>query len=267
MKHGYSEHGAAGAAGVVMAPRAAGIEFLTASFRSGRRDIRVDVTRPAVPMAGPGVLLLHGSLGCQCGAGSLRDIAVSLAAQGYTALRVHYFDRTQTRSANYACVLLNSERWIATVLDAVAFAITELAIDPGAVASCGYSLGGFLTIAHAARDPRVRAAVVISGGIDPFTVRKVKRLPAALVLHGDADRWVRPFHARRLCASLEAVGAPYNLHWLPGEGHRLSARAKRRVLKQTVGFLDEHLMMERVTTESRIEGNQPHKAASRVRAG
>ena len=109
------------------------------------------------------------------------------------------------------------------------------------VATVGYSLGGFLAVAHAARDQRIRANVVISGGIDPFTLRRVKRLPPTLVIHGEDDERVPLQKAVQLCEVLEDLHAPMQRRFLRGEGHVLSAEATAGALTSAFEFLSEHL--------------------------
>ena len=217
------------------------VEAFSTAFPSEGCQIRVDVHRPKAAPNSPGLLFYHGSCGIDPYDGCIRGFAEAAADRGFTALIVHYFDRTGTTSANMATVLRHSERWISAVSDAVTFASADLAVDPERVAAVGYSLGGFLAVAHAARDQRIRANVVISGGIDPFTARSVKRLPPTWVIHGEDDVRVPLQKAVQLCEALEKLHVPVHSRFLPGEGHVLSAEGTAGALTSAFEFLSEHL--------------------------
>ena len=109
-------------------------------------------------------------------------------------------------------------------------------VDPGRLALVGYSLGAFLAVTIAAREPAVRALALAAGGDlpdgSPFTalvrpvvdpVRAVKRLAGRplLMVHGKWDRTVRPPQAERLFA---AAGEPKTIRWWDA-GHVLPPAA------------------------------------------
>lgn len=43
--------------------------------------------------------------------------------------------------------------------------------------------------------------------------------PPVLLIHGEGDKRVLPFHARRYSAALTAAGVPVDVHWLKAAGH------------------------------------------------
>ena len=108
--------------------------------------------------------------------------------------------------------------------------------DRARLAIVGYSLGGYLAIATAARDKRVRAVVLAAAGdlplgtpferlirtvADPLkAVRKLSGRPL-LMTHGRYDRTVQPTDADRLFA---AAGEPKEMRWW-NTGHMLPAEA------------------------------------------
>jgi dienelactone hydrolase len=108
--------------------------------------------------------------------------------------------------------------------------------DPERLAIVGYSLGGYLAIASAARDKRVRAVVLAAAGDLPLgtpferlirtvadPLKAVRRLSGRplLMTHGRYDRTVRPNDADRLFA---AAGEPKEMRWW-NTGHILPAEA------------------------------------------
>ncbi len=109
-------------------------------------------------------------------------------------------------------------------------------IDPQRIALLGYSLGSFMGVTVAARDPAVRAVVLAAGGdlpaqmpfasvvrsmVDPVSaVRKLAGTPL-LMVHGRSDRTVTPDQARRL---FDAAEQPKEIRWWDA-GHRLPPEA------------------------------------------
>lgn len=108
--------------------------------------------------------------------------------------------------------------------------------DPARLAIVGYSLGGYLAIATAARDKRVRAVVLAAAGDLPLgtpferlirtvadPLKAVRRLSGRplLMTHGRFDRTVRPTDADRL---FSAAGEPKEMRWW-NSGHMLPAEA------------------------------------------
>jgi dipeptidyl aminopeptidase/acylaminoacyl peptidase len=207
------------------------------TFQSQQHPVRLESSRLKGRSAlAPAIFFLPGAAGLMAGDRRADLFRRSVCAAGFTAFIVHYFDRTHTRYATYHEIIKSADGWVTAVADAITFAEGALGIDPEKIAVVGHSLGGFLAMAHAATDPRVRAAVVMSGGIDPFTKRKVKRLPATLVIHGEEDQRVPIAQARELEAVLRATGAPVKTMILPGEGHRFSLQATTEALRGAIEF-------------------------------
>jgi dipeptidyl aminopeptidase/acylaminoacyl peptidase len=63
--------------------------------------------------------------------------------------------------------------------------------------------------------------------------------PPALLLHGDADETVRPFHSARLAARLEAAGVPVTLHSYAGIGHIRIMTALSRWTRGSAASLED----------------------------
>lgn len=100
---------------------------------------------------------------------------------------------------------------------------------------CGFSQGGVLAYAIAARHPdRVTAAFPISGRLPD----RLARAPAAPIyaLHGAADEIIEVARARQTVAAFRAAGATAELHEFPATGHTISA-AMRDELFARVGAI------------------------------
>jgi fermentation-respiration switch protein FrsA (DUF1100 family) len=121
-------------------------------------------------------------------------------------------------------------------------------LDASRLAIVGYSMGSYLGVMDAAREPSVRALVLAAGGdlptnvpyaplirtvVDPLrAVRKFAGRPL-LVVHGRQDRTIRPEQAELLFA---AAGEPKQMLWYDG-GHWLPDS----VVRQAMGWLREEL--------------------------
>jgi dipeptidyl aminopeptidase/acylaminoacyl peptidase len=171
----------------------------------------------------------------------VRQIATAFAASGYATYLIHYFDRTGHSYASDSTIRANFAAWLETVTDAVGFVASQPRVDAKRVATFGYSLGAYLAVAQAARDPRVRAVVELAGGIDETFAKDVKRMPPTLIVHGKEDRRVEPARARELEALLKKVGAEYETELYEGEGHVLSPMSALDALSKVLGFLGRHL--------------------------
>lgn len=134
----------------------------------------------------------------------------------------------------------------------------------GNIGLLGSSMGGFVSVLHAARDPRIRALALWStplfishperdaepGTASPETrlledvriydLRTVAaKLPPCLIVHGEADHLVPPFHATTLHALLPP---PKELRILPGGDHKLSRTEDReKALHWSSDWFSAHL--------------------------
>ena len=96
--------------------------------------------------------------------------------------------------------------------------------DPARLAIVGYSLGGYLAIATAARDKRVRAVVLAAAGDLPLGTpfeRLIRTVADPLKAVRRFDRTIRPTDADRL---FSAPGFPMEMRWW-NSGHMLPAEA------------------------------------------
>ena len=178
----------------------------------------------------PAALLLHGYTSRK--ERMADSIGMALLARGVASLAVdlplHGERATGQGRASFRNPLALVAQW-RLALDEAGLSLGYLAarreIDRERVAVVGYSLGSFLGVTVAARDPRVRALVVAAGGdlpddlpfdrlirsvVDPLrSVRQLDGRPL-LVVHGRRDRTVTPAQARRL---FEAAEEPKELRW------------------------------------------------------
>jgi carboxymethylenebutenolidase len=218
-----------------------GVSISTASFLSGSTPVRVEMFGPEGEGDYPAVLVLHGAGGIDAGNKYVRQFGAAIAAHGVVALLIHYFDRTGTTYAGDATILCEFPVWLETIRDAVTYATKLPNVTPDRLGLVGYSLGGYLAMAHATQDERIRAVVELAGGIDADSAKNARRFPPVLVVHGKDDRRVPFERAKEVQRVWKQAGAEIETRFYPGEGHILSAGAALDALSAGLQFLGAHL--------------------------
>jgi carboxymethylenebutenolidase len=200
------------------------IEKLSAAAGDGD----VALTRYAAEGQGlrAGVLVLHGARGVELHPRAYERYANALAAAGIDAYLVRYYSpaddlalgKIVTPEARHAYQTARFEAWSVRVSSAVT-TILERPDSSGRLGLLGFSLGGYVGAATAARDDRVSALAVLYGGMPDKIVSQVKHLPPLLELHGDADHNVPLAHGEALVKLAKTVGAPAEQVIYPGKAH------------------------------------------------
>ena len=172
------------------------------------------------------VVVLHGSRGLELRLRAYERYAEALAAEGIDAYLVRYFGPTDADVLQKLTPSASREAYEAgrygAWTDRVSAAATAILGRPdssGRLGLLGFSLGGFVAAATAARDDRVSALAVLYGGMPEKIAPGVKRLPPLIELHGDADRNVPPADGEALVALAKSVGAQAEHVIYPGKAH------------------------------------------------
>ncbi|MBR0932165.1 dienelactone hydrolase family protein [Bradyrhizobium jicamae] len=190
-------------------------------------DGRVMLNRYAAERYGkrPAVLLLHGSRGFDLRTQAYERHANALTAGGIDAYFVRYYtaadERAMTMHERERREAYETERfdaWAARVSSVLA-AVLARADSSGRAGLLGFSLGGYVAAATAARDARVSALAVLYGGMPDRIVAGVKHLPPMIELHGEADRNVPLARGEELIRLGKKVGAPAEIVTYPGKAH------------------------------------------------
>ena len=93
-------------------------------------------------------------------------------------------------------------------------------IDKNRIYITGLSMGGFGTFDAISRRPGLFAAAIpICGGGDESVAGKISSMPIWIV-HGDADRVVKPIRSQRMFDAIKEAGGKPNLTMMKGVGHR-----------------------------------------------
>ncbi len=209
------------------------------TFDSGGKPIRLDAYIPATngnPL--PAVVALHGAGGDVQG---MDQSAILLAEQGFAVYVLHYFDRTETQSADKATILRNFPIWMKTLWDAVSFVEKQPAVDRERIALFGFSLGAYLSLANASIDNRVQAVVEFFGGLPREMKLFMRRLCPVLILHGETDSTIPVSEAYNLQRLLQEKGIPYEIKIYPGTGHGFDSDVWRDAGPRALEFLQRYL--------------------------
>lgn len=209
------------------------------TFASGSKPIRIDAFIPdSNGTSLPTVVALHGAGGDATGS---EKLAAQLAEQGFAVYVLHYFDRTDTQSADKPTILRNFPAWMKTLWDAVSFVEKQPIVDRERIALLGFSLGAYLSLANSTIDDRIKAVVEFFGGLPREMKLFMRRLCPTLILHGEADPTVPVAEAYNLQKLLEQKEIPYEIKIYPGEGHGFENEVWRDASLRALHFLQEHL--------------------------
>jgi carboxymethylenebutenolidase len=241
------------------------------SFVSGGKRIGVEVFAPAAPGKYPVLVVLHAVDGPD---GALQRMyhtaAREYVGKGYVVLLVHYFDSTgaakkdvegyrelfreyfrrkeQTADELKRIKALSAE-WTDVVRDAVTYARGREDVDGQRVGMVGFSLGGTLALAAAARhDLKLTALVEFFGTLPRDQRASLKNMPPTLVVHGEDDQVVPVEDAYILIGLLSLRELAHEAEVYPGVGHMffrdgndLQAWPLFLANQRTAAFLDKHL--------------------------
>ncbi len=211
------------------------------TFAAGNRTIHMERFQPPRPGPHPALLVLHGADGLPGRGLPYRELASRLAANGYVAFLPHYFEATDGDMRPNPLDPVNFAAWMATIDEAIGYALRQPDVLDSQVALVGFSLGGYLSVAMASQDARVAAVVECCGGVPGFFVSSVQTLPPLLILHGGSDPIVPVSEAHRLQRLLEQHGRPHEVWIYPGRGHQLRGTDIDDAVRRTLNFLNQHL--------------------------
>jgi dienelactone hydrolase len=186
----------------------------------------------------PTILILHGAEGVPGGAS---EYDRQLVRRGYVTLAPHYFESTGTSWADLDSIQRHAFTWGKTVVDAVDFATRMPSVDADRIGLLGFSLGGYLAIAVASQDTRVKGVVEFFGGLPEPLAASIERLPPTLILHGDADRVVPIRHAMRLKQLCQEKQVCFEMDIYSGAGHGFTGEVMQTSVERMARFFDQRL--------------------------
>lgn len=200
----------------------------------------------------PVVVLLHGASGFAPFARHYETHAEALVTQGLRVCAVLYY------SADDAAAVADRQRadratlfqrrfmdWVRSIHGVVDHLVGLSTTEPGAIGVLGFSQGAYLAVAVAGTHRSVQALAELYGGF-PFVLEsQISRLPATLIVHGEADTVVPVQEAHAMEAMARTRAATYAIKVYPGAGHGFDVQADDvqaiDARKLVVDFLARHL--------------------------
>jgi carboxymethylenebutenolidase len=188
----------------------------------------VALTRYTANEAGkrPAVIVLHGSRGFELRLLAYQRYADALTAVGIDVFLARYYGPADAEALQKLGTSEKREAYedgrYGVWADRVSSTVTAILARPessGRLGLLGFSLGGFVAAATAARDERIAALAVLYGGMPEKIASHVKRMPPLLELHGDADRNVPLANGVALIKLAKSVGAEADQITYPGKPH------------------------------------------------
>jgi dipeptidyl aminopeptidase/acylaminoacyl peptidase len=201
----------------------------------------MDLMLPAMGGIRPAVLVLHGSGGVSDFPEDVRE----LVNRGYITLAPHYFESTGTSWADLDSIRRHGLTWGQTVLDAVECARRLPNVDSQSIGLLGFSLGGYLAIAVAAHDRRIKCVAEFFGGVPERFLPSIEHLPPTLILHGQDDEIVPVRHALEVKQLCQKKGFYFEMELYPGAGHNFSGAFMRTAIERVIVFLDQRLKVRK----------------------
>ncbi|MGO4407932.1 dienelactone hydrolase family protein [Bosea sp. RAF48] len=192
-----------------------------------RASVAVDRFGPSA--SGGSVILLYGSGGLT-NSGRYQFAANTIAGARYNVLLPRYFEATGDRRARYGEIKNKFPVWLE--------AIEPITAETPRFAVVGFSLGGALALALAARDRRVRAVVDFFGFLPPGLEQA--SLPPTLIVHGDAARVVPASNAGAIERLVKSKGALSEATSIPAKD-MVSLASWPDAIARTQVFLRENL--------------------------
>ncbi len=210
------------------------------TFKSGGRNVRIEMIKGEGSGELPAVVVLHGASGI--GSGYLiYPYAAAVAEHGMHAFVLHYYDGLPPRSGSPSSVGLHEAR-DQVIRDAISWISARRDVDANRIALMGVSLGGFHAVGLGARDERVAAVVNMMGAM-PGSVGldNIDRMPPTLILHGGRDRVVPLARAFSLASALDRIGASYEMKVYKAAGHNFNGATHSDSIRLAADFLDRKL--------------------------
>jgi carboxymethylenebutenolidase len=212
------------------------------TYQSGTVSVAIEQREPETGGAHPGVLVLHGSMGA--GSYWMGRFAPTLARLGTAAYAPRYLQKTGSLLATSKKILDRKHfpAWLAAVRDAVSYVAERPGLDAQRIGVLGFPLGGYLAMALAAEDRRIRAVIALAGGLPPGWEDQVSTgMAPVLLLHGDKDAVVPVSEAYKTERVLKERGVGCELEVFAGERHWITGRAQAKLLMRCADFLAKNL--------------------------
>jgi len=223
------------------------LAFQIVSLRVRNQSVRIEEFHPRHRGIYPIIIMIHGSGGLLTRDGSSMPREenfgeLHIACAGYTVLLVHYLDMDGILSiASKVYMEKRASAWLEVLQRSVDYAHSLYPHNPPPIAVFGESLGGYLALSLAMRDPRIKSVSEYAGGLRLEAGEDPTRLPPTLIQHGSADSIVSVQEAFHLEGVLAAKGVPHQMQIYEGLNHYPDLLYRQKMEQLTIRFFDETL--------------------------
>src|SRR3989338_7431086 len=198
----------------------------------------------------PAVVMMHEWWGLN---DNIKEMARSLASEGYVVLAVDLFDGKVAKDANEARELTTKARnnlpdAISNMKAAVEFLKKQNNVDKKKIASMGWCFGGGMSL-QLALNEELAATVIYYGSLETNATRlSVIKWPV-LGIFGSLDTSIPVASVKEFEKSLNQLNVPNEIHIYEGVGHAFANQSganyapeqTKDAWKKTVEFLDREL--------------------------
>ncbi len=184
---------------------------------------------------------------------NIKEMARSLAAEGYVVLAVDLFEGKVAEDANEARefttkVRNNPQKAIQNMKSAVQFLKNQNNVDKNKIASMGWCFGGQMSL-QLALNEKLAATVIYYGSLETDKEKlKVIKWPV-LGIFGEKDTSIPVESARQFDKDLDELGIENEIYIYPNVGHAFAnpsganyaPEETKDAWKKTLDFLDRNL--------------------------
>ena len=198
----------------------------------------------------PAVVMMHEWWGLN---DNIKEMARSLAAEGYVVLAVDLFNGKVAKDATEARELItpinkNPEDVIKNMKSAVAFLKNQKNVNKDLIGSMGWCFGGGMSLQLALNEP-MNSTVIYYGNLvtDKEKLKTIKW--PVLGIFGEKDQSIPVESARSFSKAIDELGIPNEIYIYPNVGHAFAnpsgmnyaPEETKDAWKKTVEFLDKNL--------------------------
>ncbi|MBI2657183.1 dienelactone hydrolase family protein [Candidatus Woesearchaeota archaeon] len=198
----------------------------------------------------PAVVMIHEWWGLN---DNIKEMARSLAAEGYVVLAVDLYDGKVGKNATEAgqlagAVRSNPGEAISNMKTAVQYLKNLENVDDNRIASMGWCFGGAMSLQLALNEP-LNATIIYYGNLETNATKlSVIKWPV-LGIFGEKDTSIPVESVRKFEAALNELGIKNEIHVYPNVGHAFAnpsgmnyaPNETKDAWKKTVEFLGKHL--------------------------
>ena len=199
----------------------------------------------------------------------IENLCRRFAEAGYAALAPDYYWRLETKTAPYTdlktgfalAATLKDEEIIADAGSAIRFLRSKDFVEPNAIGTIGFCMGGRISMLVAANHAKdILAAISFYGGglagenmrgcqtMNPMEEAAKVQAPI-LLIYGEKDQFILPEHVEKFTRALKQLGKNFKSKVYSGAGHgffcderpSFHPDAAKDAWQQTLNFLDANL--------------------------